>query len=400
MPAYAYQALDAAGRTKKGVLQADTARAARAGLRERGLNPLQVTAVAEGGGGFARRRGGLSAQQLATVTRQLSALIGAGLPIDEALAALADGSDGRLRTQLVALRARVMEGATMAQAMAESPETFPTLYRATIAAGESSGRLDQVLERLADYTETRQALRARIILALAYPLLLTFVALAVVTGLMIWVVPQVITVFDQAHQTLPWATRVLMGVSDAIERFGPWLLLPPALFAAVLFLVARSPHLRQAWQRGLLRVPVLGRLIRAADMARFARTLALLVSSAVPLLEALGIAAQVIGNHTLRQSVARVGVRVREGQPLARALQETGEFPPVMLRLIASGEKSGRLDSLLFDAAAQQERELDTALDVATTVLGPGVILLVGALVLFIVLAILLPIFSLNTLVR
>lgn len=400
MPAYAYQALDAAGRTKKGVLQADTARAARAGLRERGLNPLQVTAVAEGGSGFAHRRRGLTTQQLATVTRQLSALIGAGLPIDETLAALADGSDGRLRTQLVALRARVMEGATLAQAMAESPETFPSLYRATIAAGESSGRLDQVLERLADYTETRQALRARIILALAYPLLLTFVALAVVTGLMIWVVPQVITVFDQAHQTLPWATRVLMGFSDAIERFGPWLLLPPALLAAALFLVVRSPRLRLVWQRGLLRVPVLGRLIRAADMARFARTLALLVSSAVPLLEALGIAAQVIGNHTLRQSVAQVGVRVREGQPLARALQETGEFPPVMLRLIASGEKSGRLDTLLFDAAAQQERELDTALDVATTVLGPGVILLVGALVLFIVLAILLPIFSLNTLVR
>ncbi|MCW5591964.1 MAG: type II secretion system F family protein, partial [Burkholderiales bacterium] len=306
----------------------------------------------------------------------------------------------RARARLVALRARVMEGASLAEAMAQSPGTFPVLYRASLAAGEASGRLDTVLARLADYTESRQALRAKVILALAYPLLLTAVALAVVAGLMIWVVPQVIAVFEQAHQALPWPTRVLIALSDAVERWGAWLLLPPLLLGAGAALAARMPSLRAGVQRRLLRLPVLGPLLRAADMARFARTLALLVSSAVPLLQALQIAAQVVGNVTLREAVERVAARVREGQSLALALRESGQFPPVMLRLIASGEKSGRLDSMLFDAAAQQERELDTALGVATAVLGPGVILLVGALVLFIVLAILLPIFSLNTLVR
>ncbi len=399
MPAFAYHALDADGRTRKGVLQADTARAARASLRERGLNALDVSPVSDAAAMGEGDRG-LSAAQLALLTRQLSALIGSGLPIDEALGALAEGSEGRLRSRLVSLRARVMEGVTLANAMAESPNTFPVLYRATIAAGEASGRLDTVLARLADYTESREALRSKVILALAYPILLTCVALLVVAGLMIWVVPQVIGVFEQAQQALPWATRVLIAVSDAVERFGLWLLLPPFLLVMAGIAVARTPTLRRSWQRAVLKAPVIGRLVRAAETARFSRTLALLVSSAVPLLEALNIASQVVGNAVLREALGKASLRVREGQGLARALEETGQFPPVALRLVASGEKSGRLDTMLFDAAAQQERELDTALGVATTVLGPGVILLVGGLVLFIVLAILLPIFSLNTLVR
>ncbi|HET9049893.1 MAG TPA: type II secretion system inner membrane protein GspF [Chiayiivirga sp.] len=397
MPAFSYRALDADGRSRKGVLQADTARAARASLRDRGLNALDVSLVSEAA---AQAGGRLSVTQLALMTRQMSALLGSGLPIDEALGALADGSEGVLRTRLVALRARVMEGATLAAAMAEAPGTFPALYRATIAAGEASGRLDTVLARLADYTESRQALRSKVILALAYPLLLSCVAILVVVGLMIWVVPQVINVFERSHQALPWATRVLVGISDVISQYGVWLLLPLVLLAVALGVAVRMPGLRRAWQRWVLRVPVLGRLIRAADTARFSRTLALLVASAVPLLEALNIAAQVVSNATLREAFARVAVRVREGSGLAKALEESGQFPPVPLRLVASGEKSGRLDTLLFDAANQQERELDTALDITTTVLGPGVILLVGGLVLFIVLAILLPIFSLDTLIR
>lgn len=398
MPAFSYHALDADGRTRKGVLQADTARAARANLRERGLNALAVEEVSESAAQTGGRK--LSAAQLALLTRQLSALIGSGLPIDEALGALAEGSEGKLRSRLVQLRARVMEGATLAAAMGEAPGTFPVLYRSTIAAGEASGQLDTVLERLADYTESREALRSKVILALTYPLLLSVVALLVVSGLMIWVVPQVIDVFEKAQQSLPWATRVLIGISSMVQNHGLWLLLPPALVAAAGVAVARAPALRHAWQRGLLRVPVLGRLIRASDTARFARTLALLVGSAVPLLEALDIASQVVANAALREALAKVGSRVREGGGLAAALRESGEFPPVALRLVASGEKSGRLDAMLFDAAIQQERELDTALGVATTVLGPGVILLVGGLVLFIVLAILLPILSLNALVR
>ncbi len=398
MPAFAYHALATDGRSQKGVLQADTARAARASLRERGLHALEVSELAEGRTG--RASGGrFSASQLATMTRQLATLIASGLPIDEALEALAEQADARLRTHLVPLRARVMEGSTLAEAMSESPGAFPMLFRATLAAGEASGRLDAVLARLADYTESRQALRAKILLALAYPVLLTCVALAVVAGLMIWVVPQVIEVFTQANQNLPAATRLLIWISETARLHGFWLL--PAMAALVLGAGAawRVPAVRERLQRELLRVPVLGRLIRATEMARFSRTLALLVSSAVPLLEAIQIAAQVIGNSALREAVAKVAVWVREGRGLAQSLRESGQFPPVMLRLIASGEKSGRLDAMLFDASAQQERELDTALGIATAVLGPGVILLVGALVLFIVLAILLPILSLNTLV-
>lgn len=399
MPAFSYHALDADGRARRGVLQADTARTARAQLRERGLNALAVAPVS-GPERTGHGRGGLSAAQLALLTRQLSSLIGSGLPIDEALGALADGSEGMLRARLVALRARVMEGATLAAAMAESPRAFPALYRASIAAGETAGQLDTVLARLADYTESRKTLRSKVMLALTYPALLTLVALAVIIGLMIWVVPQVIGVFERMQQELPWATQVLMNLSGLVERFGLWLLLPLLLPIALGIAILRLPALRLHWDGLVLRIPLLGRLLRAADTARFARTLALLTGSAVPLLEGLNIAAQVVGNGVLREALGKVAVRVREGQGLARALEESGQFPPVALRLIASGEKSGRLDAMLSDAAAQQEHELDTALGVATAVLGPGVILLVGALVLFIVLAILLPIFSLNSLLR
>lgn len=402
MPAFAYHALDAAGRNQRGVLQADTARAARASLRERGLHPLQLDVLSENAGSAvgARLGGALSGAQLALMTRQLAALVGSGLPIDEALAALADASDGRLRTQVVALRSRVMEGAGLAAAMAEFPATFPALYRASIAAGESSGKLDTVMRRLADYAESRDLLRRRITLALTYPALLAGVALLVVAALMVWVVPQVVGVFAQFDQALPWPTRVLIAVSDLIRASPGWLLLPPLLLVVLVVAIRRSPPVRAAWHRLVLRLPVLGRLVRAAETARFARTLALLVGSAVPLLEALGIAAQVVQNIPLHAALSRVAMRVREGQGLSRALLDTKEFPPIAVRLIGSGEKSGRLDDMLFEAAAHQERELDTTLGVAMAALGPGVILAVGGLVLFIVLAILLPIFELNSLVK
>ena len=402
MPAFAYHALDAAGRNQRGVLQADTARAARASLRERGLHPLQLDTLGENASSAvgARLGGALSGAQLALMTRQLAALIGSGLPIDEALAALADASEGRLRSQIVALRSRVMEGAGLAAAMAEFPATFPALYRASIAAGESSGKLDNVMRRLADYAESRDALRRRVTLALTYPALLAGVALLVVAGLMIWVVPQVVGVFSQFDQALPWPTRALIAVSDVIRGNAGWLLLPPLLLVALVLGVRRSPALRAVWHRLVLRLPIFGRLVRAAETARFARTLALLVGSAVPLLESLGIAAQVVQNIPLREALSRVAARVREGQGLSRALLDTREFPPIAVRLIGSGEKSGRLDDMLFEAAAHQERELDTTLGVAMAALGPGVILAIGGLVLFIVLAILLPIFELNSLVK
>jgi general secretion pathway protein F len=403
MPAFAYQALDSSGKTRRGVLQGDTARAVRGALRERGLNPLSVDEVREGTGrttGVFERRG-LGTASLALLTRQLATLIGAGLPIDEALDALSEQAENeRQRGLTMSLRARVMEGASLAQALGEFPESFPEIFRATVTAGEQSGRLETVLEKLADYAEARDALKQKILAALAYPLLLSLVAIAVVAGLLTWVVPQIVGVFQNLHQTLPLATRALMALSAFLRSWG-WLILI-ALIASMVAtrLALRDESMRFRWHALLLRLPLVGRLTRAANTARATRTLALLVESAVPLLDALGIAAQVVPNLPMRDALKRAAFKVREGNAFSRALGESGQFPPVALRLIASGERSGQLPRMLGEAAAQQQRELDRWLTALTAVLGPAVILAVGAMVLFIVLAILLPIFNLNEIVK
>jgi general secretion pathway protein F len=402
VPAFAYQALDQNGKTQHGVLQGDTARAVRSALRERGLNPLSVEEVAENSRRtslFARR--GLSGAQLALLTRQLSTLIAAGLPIDEALAALSEQDDNeRQRGITVALRSRVMEGASLAQAMSAFPESFPEIFRATVAAGEQSGRLDQVLEKLADYAEARDALKQKLFAALTYPLLLALVSVVVVAGLMAWVVPQIIGVFQNMQQTLPVATRALMSLSDFLRQWSWLLLLVLVATAIAARLALRRENLRFRWHAFLLRLPLIGRLTRAANTARAARTLSLLAGSAVPLLDALAIAAQVVPNLPMRESLRRAAFKVREGGGFARSLAESKQFPPVALRLIASGERSGELPRMLGEAAAQQQRDLDRWLGVLSSTLGPVVILLVGAMVLFIVLAILLPIFNLNQMVK
>jgi general secretion pathway protein F len=401
MPAFAYQALDQTGKTQRGVLQGDNARAVRASLRERGLNPLEVSALESGARPAGLLRRGLSGAQLALLTRQLATLLKAGLPLDEALGALAEQNDDtRSRTLVVALRSRVMEGASLAAALADAPESFPEIYRASIAAGEQSGRLDQVLARLADYSEARDALNQKVWAALAYPLLLSIVAVAIVTGLLAYVVPQIVGVFVQMHQTLPWPTRALIALSDFVKGWG-WLLLIAIVAAAIGGRLAlRAQPVRFAWHRFVLRLPLVGRLSRAANTARCTRTLALLTASAVPLLDSLQIAAQVMPNLPMRDAVKGAAVKVREGGSFSRALGESGYFPPVALRLIASGERAGELERMLDEAANQEQRELDRWMTLLTAVLGPLVILLVGAMVLFIVLAILLPIFNLNQMVK
>lgn len=400
MPAFAYQAIDASGKTQRGVLQGDTARAVRQTLRERGLNPLEVTPVADRPQSPLSRRG-LSTAQLALFTRQLATLLSAGLPIDEALAALGEqGEDERARSLVVALRARVMEGAGLATAFADYPDSFPEIYRASIAAGEQSGRLSTVLERLADYAESRDALRQKMLTALAYPLLLTLVAIGVVTGLLVYVVPQIVGVFASMKQQLPLPTTVLIGLSEFVKRWG--LLLFGALVVLLVStrMALRREAVRMTWHRWLLRLPLIGKLTRASNTARAARTLALLSASAVPLLDALAISAQVVPNLPMREALRRAAHKVREGGAFSRALADSGYFPPVAVRLIASGERSGQLERMLDEAAAHQAKELDRWLAVLTAVLGPAVILLVGAMVLFIVLAILLPIFNLNQMVK
>lgn len=401
MPAFAYQALDSTGKTRRGVLQGDTARSVRASLREDGLNPLEVTPVAQAQASSSFFRRGLSGAQIALLTRQLATLLKAGLPVDEALAALAEqNEDERVRTLVVSLRAKVMEGSSLAAGLADAPESFPEIYRASIAAGEQSGKLDQVLARLADYSEARDALNQKVWAALAYPLLLTVVAVAVVTGLLAYVVPQIVGVFTQMHQTLPLPTRALLALSAFVKAWG-WLLLIALVVAAIGGRLAlRIEQMRYRWHEALLRLPFAGGLIRAANTARCTRTLALLTASAVPLLDALNIGAQVMPNLPMRAAVRRAALKVREGGNFSRALGESGYFPPVALRLIASGERAGELERMLDEAANQQQRELDRWLTLLTSVLGPLVILLVGAMVLFIVLAILLPIFDMNQMVK
>ncbi len=401
MPAFAYQALDASGKTQRGVMQGDTARAVRASLRERGMNPLEVAPLADSQRSQSMFRRGLSGAQLALLTRQIATLLRAGLPVDEALDALAEQNDDlRVRNLVVSLRSRVMEGSSLADALTEAPDSFPEIYRASIAAGEQSGRLDEVLARLADYTEARDALRQKMWGALAYPLLLTLVAVAVVTGLLVYVVPQIVGVFTQMHQALPWPTRALLALSAFVGAWG-WLMLVVFVAAALAGRLAlRTEQVRFAWHEMVLRIPLAGRLVRAANTARCTRTLALLTASAVPLLDSLSIGAQVMPNLPMRAAVKRAAVKVREGSSFSRALGDSGYFPPVALRLIASGERAGELERMLDEAANHQSRELDRWMSAITVIIGPLVILGVGAMVLFIVLAILLPIFEMNQMVK
>lgn len=403
MGAFEYQALDAAGRTRKGVLEGDTARQVRQSLREQGLTPLHVEEVAAREG---RRRStlfsrGIGATDLALITRQLATLVRSGLPLEETLHTVARQSEKpRLRNMMMAVRSRVLEGHTVAEGLAEFPHVFPELYRATVAAGEHSGHLDVVLERLADYTEARQQLRQKIQLALFYPAILTVMALAVTLALLTYVVPQVVQVFDNIGQELPWLTRSLIAVSDFLREWG---LLIAILLGAALWLftrLLRRPEYKRHWHRLLHRLPLIGRLSRGVNTARFARTFSILSASGVPVLDAMRIAAQVLGSLPMRAAVEQAAHRVREGSSIHHALEQSGHFPAITLQLIASGEASGQLDAMLERAAANQERELETTIAYLMGLFEPLLILAMGGIVLIIVLAILLPIFDLNQLVR
>ncbi|MGY6554425.1 MAG: type II secretion system inner membrane protein GspF [Wenzhouxiangella sp.] len=396
MGAFEFQALDG-GRTEKGVIQADTARAARAQLRERGLLPLEVREVkAESAASWSLAGQG---SERALLLRQLATLLKAGLTLEEVLSVLVEQADSpALRRQLGAIRSRVMEGQSLSAAMAEHARLFPYLYTAAIAAGERAGQLDSVLERLADFAEQREAMNRGLSLALIYPVLLALIAIAVVWGLIGFVVPRVVGVFDQAAQELPLLTRSLLALSEFIAGYGLLVIVGLGLGALALVVLLRRPGPRSAIDRQLLRLPVLGRLVRARQTASFTRTLAILVSSAVPLVEALKVSAGVVGNRVVRKDIERVAAQVREGVSLSRALDGASWLPPVARRLISGGERSGELAPMLNHTATIQERELNAATTVLLAVLQPVLILLVGLMVLYIVLAIMLPILSMSQL--
>lgn len=414
MGAFRYEAIDADGRTARGVLEADTARGARSVLRDRGLNPLEVEAVAERSAAtpskdpasrwIARaqaRRRSLGRGALALFARELSTLVGAGLPLDEALSALVEQDPDEHRRALVAqLRSRVMEGRTLAAALAEFPDSFDEPFRATVAAGEAGGRLDESLARLAEQAESTDALARQVFGALAYPLLLALVAIGVVSGLLVSVVPRIVGVFETLGQELPWITRALLVVAGVVREQGLWILIGVLLLSVLGMAAWQREPVRERIDRFWLRVPIFGRLARSADTARASRTLATLMGAGVPVLDAIRLAAGTVRNRPMREALRRAGARVREGAGFARSLGDSGLFPPVALRLIASGERSGRLDRMLDEAARHQQREVETLLGTLTAVLAPLMILVVGALVLVIVLAILLPIFDLNQMVR
>lgn len=405
MGAYEYTALDSRGREKKGVIEGDTPRQIRQLLRERGLAPLAVAEVARQDREAGRRpslwrRASASAGDVALLTRQFATLVRAGLPIEEALSAVAEQSEkARIKSMVFAVRARIMEGQSLARALEAFPRAFPDLYRATVAAGEQSGHLDTVLDRLADYTEGRQALRQNVMLALLYPILVIVVAILVVTLLLAYVVPQVVTVFADMGQELPLLTRMLIAASDFVREWGPALLVLAIAGFVVARLVLRNYGPRRAWHAFLLRLPLISRLLRGMNAARFARTLSILAESGVPVLEALGIAAEVIVHLPMREAVTSASRQVREGASLNRALARSGYFPPLTVHLIASGESSGQLEAMLERAAISQERELETVVKTVVGLFGPFLILVMGGIVLLIVLAILLPIFNLNQLV-
>ncbi len=397
MGAYEYSALDPKGHRRSGVLAGDTARQVRQQLRDQGLSPLSVDPVSETQGGS--NRAAMNTAEQALVLRQLASLLSAGLPLEEALITVSQQSDKTPSKKiLTALRSRVMEGHPLSSAMAEFPRAFVPLVRASVAAGEQSGQLGKVMDRLADYAENRDALGRKVLLAVLYPAIVALVALATMMGLLTYVVPQVITVFNSMDQTLPWLTRALMALSGWLTQYWAWLLVTLVIVVFGLFVALKQPTIKRLWHRAQLRLPLIGRLNRAANTARLCRTLSILTSSAVPLLEALKISADVLSNLTLAGATREVSRQVREGSGLSRSMQATGVFPPLVVRLVASGEKSGELDVMLERAAEHQDRQVESTVAVFMGVLEPILILLIGGMVLTIVLAILLPIFQLNQL--
>ena len=402
MPAYRFEASGSGGRLERGILDADSPRAARNQLRERGLVPLEVAPLEDRRGQprtvFAAR---MRAVELATATRQLASLLAARLPLEQALGVVVEQAEsGAVRERFAAVRSDLLAGATFATALAKHPRDFPDVYRALVAAGEQSGDLARVMTRLADYVESRTALTQRIVLAFTYPAIVTLVAVGVIVALLAYVVPQVVGVFAQSKQKLPFLTVALIVVSDFIRVWGLWLLAAAVLGAFGVRSALKAPTARLAWHRWLLRAPLAGRLIRGVNTARFASTLGILTSAGVPLIRALDAGAQTLTNVALRDNVVDAIARVREGSPLARALAAGGQFPPVMVHMIASGEATGNLPEMLERTAATLSQEAERRAVAMTGILEPLLILAMGAVVLLIVLAVLMPIIEINQLVR
>jgi general secretion pathway protein F len=406
MGAFEYTALDAQGRERKGLIEGDTPKHVRQMLRDKQLLPMDIqeTVKQEQKQGGRRRpfmRRGLSTLDLALLTRQMATLLRSGLPLEETLQAVAEQTEKpRVQRIVLGVRSKVVEGHPLADGLRDFPQAFPEIYRATVSAGEQSGKLDSVLERLSDYTESRQVMGQAVSNALVYPIVLLVLSCAIVSFLLAYVVPQVVAVFESSNQQLPIATRILIGMSDGIRHY--WFYAIIGIAAAVWGFLRwlKAPEARMRWHRFLLRIPLIGKLIRGVNTGRFSRTFSILTASAVPVLEALRISAEVVTNMPMKAAVEEAASRVREGAPIGKSLAARKLFPPMMIHLISSGESSGELEKMLERAATNQEREMDGLLSNLTNLLGPFMVVFMGAIVMFIVIALLLPIFQLNDLVK
>jgi len=404
--AYRYKALNAQGKLVKGVLEGDSERQVRTLLRGRELRPVEVGEANRPQAGrpglrlsqwFTR----VSAADLALLTRQLATLIDSNLPIDEALQAAAQQSrSGRIKGMLLQVRSRVAEGHSLAYAMGEFPNVFNEMYCAMVKAGEHAGFLGKVLEQLADYTEQRQYTSQKLSNAMIYPFILTGVAVSVIGLMMAFVVPKLVGIFAHTQQELPLLTRILIASSEFVQNYGVWVVVGVVALAVLFRRLLRDPGRRRRWHRLLLRIPGLSGLLTAVDTARFASTLSILMASGVPLLESLRIAGEVLTNLVLRDDSREVAERVQEGGSLHRAMQQSGRFPPMMVHMVASGEASGELETMLARSAANQERELEMTLTRSLALFEPLMVVLMGGLVMLIVLSILLPIFDINKMVN
>lgn len=404
MAAFEYRALDAKGKEKKGLLEADTAKQVRTQLREQGLIAMEVIPAAQkekaskdGSFSLFSGRYKISTADLALITRQLATLVQSALPVEAAVMAVAEQCEKpRMKRMLMSVRSKVVEGYTLADGMSEFPHVFDTLYRAMVAAGEKSGHLDEVLNRLADYTEQRQHMRSQITQAMVYPTILVIFAIAIVSVLLGTVVPKILKTFEKSKQALPWTTEWVMAASNFVQNF--WLPTVVVILVTVIGIkqALKRPKVRYWYDSKLLQLPGLGKVSRGINTARFARTLSILSSSSVPLLEGMKISGQVLENQRIKQAVSEAATRVSEGASLRAALHQTKLFPPMMIHMIASGEKSGELEQMLERAANNQDREFESMVNVTLKLLEPAMIAGMAVIVLFIVMAILQPIMAMN----
>ncbi|MGL6026127.1 MAG: type II secretion system inner membrane protein GspF [Vibrio sp.] len=403
MAAFEYKALDSKGCHKKGIIEGDNARQVRQRLKEQGLVPIEVlenqakaARNRRQGLGFKR---GISTPDLALITRQLSTLVQSGMPLEECLRAVAEQSEKpRIRSMLVAVRAKVTEGYTLSDSLADYPQVFDELFRSMVAAGEKSGHLDSVLERLADYAENRQKMRSKLQQAMIYPVVLVVFAVGIVAFLLAAVVPKIVGQFVQMGQALPASTQFLLDASDFLQHWGVWLVISLLVLIYLLRYALTKPDLRLAWDRRVIRLPMIGKIARGLNTARFARTLSICSSSAIPILDGMRVAVDVMTNQFVKQQVLAAAENVREGSSLRKALEQTKLFPPMMLHMIASGEQSGELEGMLTRAADNQDQSFESTVNIALGIFTPALIALMAGMVLFIVMATLMPILEMNNL--